>query len=160
MDADFELDESGELQEAGFRRTMYRNNGGRPRGYSPKAAKAAQAKMEGQGEDDDSDPESQEGQISTAVKKAVAQARKETALAGLNELELKIKSGEYLPRSAYREATATLLATLAQGLRSLPDTLESRVGLDPRALELVDTAVTEALNNVAETLALFTGDGA
>lgn len=158
MNADFDLGPDGEVQDIGFRRTMYKNPGGRPRGYSPKAAKELQAKIEA-GEDlEADDPESQEGQLSTAVKKAVAQARKETALAGLNELELKIKSGEYLPRAAYREATATLLATLAQSLRSLPDVLESRAGLQPAVLEIVDAAVTEVLDNIADTLALFTGD--
>ena len=40
-----------------------------------------------------------------------AKARNEAAKAGLNELELKIKSNEYLSRTAYREASATLLAS-------------------------------------------------
>lgn len=95
-------------------------------------------------------------QLSASARTAVAKARKETALAGLNELALQIKTGEYLPRAAYQEATATLLAMLSQGLRSLPDTLERKCNLPPEALELVEQVIDEGLNEVAQTLALFT----
>ena len=86
-----------------------------------------------------------------------AKARNEAAKAGLNELELKIKSGEYLSRSAYREASATLLAELAQGLRSLPDTLERKFGLSPEALLHVEKTIDEAMQAVADGLELFAG---
>ncbi|WP_313330677.1 hypothetical protein [Comamonas sp.] len=161
MDADFDLGPDGEVRESGFRRAMYKNPGGRPRGYSPKIAREIKERLTaGESDEDEVDPESQEGQITTAVKTAVAKARKETARAGLNELELKIKTREYLPRAAYREATATLLATLSQGMRSLTDTLESKCGLPPAALEVVDEVINESLKNIAETLALFAGDEA
>lgn len=86
-----------------------------------------------------------------------AKARNEAAKAGLNELELKIKSGEYLSRAAYREASATLLAELAQGLRSLPDTLERKFGLSPEALLHVERTIDEAMQGVADGLELFAG---
>lgn len=86
-----------------------------------------------------------------------AKARNEAAKAGLNELELKIKSGEYLSRTAYREASATLLAELAQGLRSLPDTLERKFGLSPEALLHVEKTIDEAMQSVADGLELFAG---
>lgn len=86
-----------------------------------------------------------------------AKARNEAAKAGLNELELKIKSGEYLSRAAYREASATLLAELAQGLRSLPDTLERKFGLSPEALLHVERTIDEAMQTVADGLELFAG---
>lgn len=88
-----------------------------------------------------------------------AKARNEAAKAGLNELELKIKSGEYLSRTAYREASATLLAELAQGLRSLPDTLERKFGLSPEALLHVEKTIDEAMQGVADGLELFAGSG-
>ena len=86
-----------------------------------------------------------------------AKARNEAAKAGLNELELKIKSNEYLSRTAYREASATLLAELAQGLRSLPDTLERKFGLSPEALLHVERTIDEAMQGVADGLELFAG---
>lgn len=86
-----------------------------------------------------------------------AKARNEAAKAGLNELELKIKSGEYLSRSAYREASATLLAELAQGLRSLPDTLERKFGLPPNVVQHIESTLDEAMKSVADGLELFAG---
>src|SRR5574344_1261026 len=160
MHADFDLSPDGDLVERVVRKPFTpppQNKGGRPHGYSPKKAAEVKARMEA-GELDDVDPASEDGQMATSVKHAIAKARKETALADLNELEFKIKSGQYLPRSAYREATATLLATLSQGMRSLTDTLESKFGLAPEVLEQIDAQVNESLNNIAETLAMFAGE--
>lgn len=158
MDADFELGEDGAVDElpAGFRRGFYRPEGGRRPGYSPRKAKDLQDRIAA-GEDDGIDDTDEEAaNLSASARTALAKARKETALAGLNELQLKVKSGEYLPRAAYQEATATLLAMLSQGLRSLPDTLERKCNLPPDALELVEQVIDEGLNEVAQTLALFT----
>ena len=158
MEADFDLQADGKVKPTARR--------GRPSYYKQSRAKEIEAKLRdagigGESDDDpgdDTDPSSDEGRMKTAVKLGVAKARKEVALAGLNELELKIKTGEYLPRAAYREATATLLATLSQGLRSLPDTLERECGLAPDVLDMVDAVINSALSEVAESLALFTGD--
>lgn len=159
MSADFELGDEGHVEELpdGFRRGFYRPEGGRRPGYSVKKSRDLQDKIEAGGNTSEVDEGTEAGaQLSASARKAVAQARKETALAGLNELELKRKSGEYLPRAAYQEATATLLAMLSQGLRSLPDTLERKCNLPPEALELVEQVIDQGLNEVAQTLALFT----
>jgi hypothetical protein len=84
-----------------------------------------------------------------------AKARNEAAKAGLNEIELKIKSGQYLERAAFREATATLLAELAQGLRGLPDRLERKFDLRPEQIQLVADEIDNALAGVADGLELF-----
>ena len=156
MEADFDLDESGQVRPTSKPRRYQPGMGGRPAGYSPGKAKEMQERMEAGETPDEDDPESEEGRLSTSVKTAIAKARKETALAGLNELDLKVKSGQYLPRDAYQQATATLLAMLSQGLRSLPDTLERKCNLPPEALEMVEAVIDESLLSIADTLALFT----
>lgn len=161
MEADFDLGEDGELVDApGFRRGTYRPRGGRPPGYSPKKAAAlandiARNSATAAPPTPPADPD-EDSNLAVSVRLNIAKARKEAALAGLNELQLKIKSGEYLPRDAYREATATLVAMLSQGLRSLPDLLERRCNLPPEALQMVEVAIDESLSHLAEQLALFT----
>ena len=49
-----------------------------------------------------------------------ARARKEAALADKYELEYKIQSGEYVSRDSVKQASATVLSTIAQTLRSVP----------------------------------------
>lgn len=88
------------------------------------------------------------------VKTRVARADKLRTDADRAALKLAIERGEFLPRDAYREASATLLAHLAQGLRCLPDTLERR-GVPVEACEAVERAVDEALAAVADGLELF-----
>lgn len=82
----------------------------------------------------------------------VAKARNEAAKADLNELELRIKSGEYVDRAAVREATATALASMAQTLRSVPDDLERRLGIDPSLAEEIGNRIDAALNTLADKL--------
>lgn len=158
MSADFELGEDGSVEELpdGFRRGFYRPEGGRRPGYSVKKSRELQDRLEAGGTSEVDEDNEEGAQLSASARTALAKARKETALAGLNELELKRKSGEYLPRAAYQEATATLLAMLSQGLRSLPDTLERKCNLPPEALELVEGVIDQSLNEIAQTLALFT----
>ena len=117
--------------------------------------------MEQSGEDLMGDsPAGGEDVTTTAIRKARALARKEEALAGLNELDLKVKSGQYLERAAFREAAATLLAELGQSLRSLPDTLERKHALSPQIVQEVEKSIDEALANVANGLEMFTGASA
>ena len=73
----------------------------------------------------------------------------------LVQLVLTGRAQEYLPRAAYQEATATLLSMLAQGLRSLPDTIERKFNVPTDVLQLIEAAIDDALNEVADTLALF-----
>lgn len=88
-----------------------------------------------------------------------AKARNEAAKADLNELEFKVKSGQYLERAAFREASATLLAELAQGLRGLPDKLERKFHLSPQQVQLISDDIDAALASVAAGLELFTEQG-
>lgn len=148
MSIDFELDASGNaIPTSGWGGS--RKGAGRKKGYSPKKARELEVAEVGSTDDP-------EEVTSTALKKAKAVARKEEALAGLNELELKIKSGEYLDRAAFREASSTLLAELAQTLRSLPDTLERKHALPPKVVLDVERTIDDALSSVAAGLAAFT----
>lgn len=85
-------------------------------------------------------------------------ARNEAAKADLNELEFKIKSGEYVPRASVQQAAATVLATLAQALRSLPDTLERKFNLQPEIAERIGIEIDTALDGAAEDLRMFGGE--
>lgn len=86
----------------------------------------------------------------------LARARNEAAKADLNELEFKIKSGEYVPRDAVRQAAATMLATLSQALRSLPDTLERKCNMQPSEAELVERTIDAVLDGLADDLQMLT----
>jgi phage terminase Nu1 subunit (DNA packaging protein) len=88
----------------------------------------------------------------------IARARKEAALADMHELQFKIKSGEYVSRTAVREATATLLSNLAQSLRSLPDNLERKYSLPPEVVSAIERDVDGTLSDISEGLAMFTSE--
>lgn len=85
-----------------------------------------------------------------------AKARNESAKAELNELEVKIKTGEYGSRAAYRQAAATALASLAQTLRSVPDNLERRMGVSPEVAQEVGDQIDAALNDLASEFEMMT----
>lgn len=148
MHADFDLAPDGSLTPS---RGGRREGAGRKPGYSPKNAEALDQLSDADLSDlpDDS--------TTTAIKKARAIARKEEALANQAELKYKIDSKEYLSRSAFREASATLLAELAQALRSLPDTLERKHHLPADVLLVVEAAIDDALQTVADGMEMFTG---
>lgn len=86
-----------------------------------------------------------------------ARARKETALAGKHEIELKELQGEFVPRSAFRDASATLLAELVQSLRGLPDMLERQHGLTAEQAQAVENDVNSALEDVRKGLQKLMG---
>lgn len=87
-----------------------------------------------------------------------ARARNEKAKADLNELEVKIKSGEYVARAAVQQAAATMLASIAQTLRSIPDTLERRVNLSPDTAELVGVEIDAILEGLGDELRMLAGE--
>lgn len=89
-----------------------------------------------------------------------AKMRKERALADQHELAFKIKSGQYVARGAVREASATLLANLAQSLRSLPDNLERKFNLSPDVAQEIEKVIDASLADVSEGLAMFTDESA
>ena len=78
-----------------------------------------------------------------------ARARNESAKADLNELDLAIKRGEYVPRAEVQAATATALSALSQTLRSVPDNLERTLGLSPDIAQEVGRQIDEALDDMA-----------
>ena len=85
-----------------------------------------------------------------------AKARKEASLADMHELNFKIKLGQYVERAAYREASATLVANMAQTLRSLADNLERKFSLDPKIAVAIEAEIDAALNDVASGLQKLT----
>ena len=152
MDADFELDSDGYAQVIpthGGRR----EGAGAPKGLS---REQMQARSDAADAGEELDPDSGD-RLTIATRKAKAVALKEESIAGLRALELQVETKKYLPRDAYREATATLLATLSQALRSIPDTLERKHGLPPAALQYIEATIDEQLSSAAATLALFAG---
>lgn len=78
-----------------------------------------------------------------------ARARNESAKADLNELDLAIKRGEYVPRAEVQAATATALSALSQTLRSVPDNLERTLGLSPDMAQEVGRQIDAALDDMA-----------
>lgn len=86
-----------------------------------------------------------------------ARTRNETAKAGLNEIELKIKSGEYIARAAVQTASATALATMAQTMRSIPDNME-RKGVDPEVCVLVERIIDEVMAGLSQELEMLSSE--
>lgn len=89
-----------------------------------------------------------------------ARARNETAKADLNELDLAVKRGEYVARSAVQQATATALSALTQTLRSIPDDLERTLGMDPHLAQDVGARIDAALQVLATQFEDVTRDAA
>ena len=125
MHADFELDSNGEVRPRGFGQGK---GGGRPLGYQPSAGKRL---MDGEDEGDGTESEP----TSLAVRKARAQTSDLEWKALQSELNYKTDSGEYLSRVAFKEASATLLAEVAQALGESPG--------DARVAEVVDDAAED-----------------
>lgn len=87
-----------------------------------------------------------------------AKARNERAKADLNELEYKIKSGQFLPRVAIQQAAATTIASFAQSVRSIPDNLERTLGVSPEVAEAVGRALDAALEDLANEFCMMAGE--
>jgi phage terminase Nu1 subunit (DNA packaging protein) len=130
MHADFDLDSNGSVRPSG--RGGYRENGGRkPAGYV-KPQEVVDYERE--------------------------KARNEKAKADLNELDFKVKSGEYVSREAVQQAAATMLASIAQTLRSIPDTLERKINLSPDAAEEIGLQIDAILEGLGDELHMLAGD--
>jgi phage terminase Nu1 subunit (DNA packaging protein) len=89
-----------------------------------------------------------------------ARARNELAKAKINEIEAKVKADEYVERAAVRQAAATAMSSIAQTLRSIPDLLERRLGIDPTLAEEIGRQIDESLNELAEEFRLMGGGDA
>ena len=147
MRADFELDKSGTLHPKGFGRGA---GAGRKPGFQPKIAQKMQDADLFVADEVASEP------TTLAVRKARAQTAEIEWKALQAELNYKKDSGEYLSRSAFREASATLLAEVAQALRSLPDILERKCSLAPDALVKSEQVIDDALSTLSAGLEMFT----
>lgn len=131
MHADFELEQDGSVRRSSGRGGARPNTGPKPAGYVKPQELI------------DLDRE---------------KARNEKAKADLNELEFKVKSGEYVSRAAVQQAAATMLASIAQTLRSIPDTLERRVNLSPDTAELVGNEIDSILEGLGDELRMLAGE--
>lgn len=145
MNADFELQTDGTLRpNKGGRR----EGAGRKPGYSPKDA--------------DSAATPNDAHLSEGTKRAIelsnAKLAKAQADAKNAELKFQIDSGEYLSRSAYREASAEALASVASHIRQIPDILEKEFGLDPAVLVKIEESINESLTTLANELEMFVTD--
>lgn len=85
-----------------------------------------------------------------------ARARNETAKAVINEVEAKIKTGEYGSRVAFRQATATAMASLTQTLRSIPDNIERKLGVSGTVAAEVGALIDAALDDLATEFEMMT----
>lgn len=83
-------------------------------------------------------------------------ARHEKAKADLAELAFRTKVGELVARAAVKQGAATAFATLAQGLRTIPDLLERRHAIDPEVAETVGREIDECLDALATALEMMT----
>jgi hypothetical protein len=82
------------------------------------------------------------------AKREAAAAIKEEVLAKKATLEYEVQQGNYLPRDAIISATARAYSALAQGIRSIPDMLERRLGLDPIVCVRIGEIQDEALSSL------------
>lgn len=139
MHADFELTADGTVRTGPGGR---REGAGRPKGYSPKEAELPD--------------EYQSEATKRAIRKSDATIAKLEAEAQMAALKFEIESGNYLPRDAYREASATLLAEVAQAIRGLPDLLERKANLSPDQVVLCEKVIDDALATLSSGLAMFT----
>jgi hypothetical protein len=90
---------------------------------------------------------------------ATARARKESAAAAMAELQYRIKSSEYVSRDSVQAAVASALAAMAQSLRSIPDNIERKIGVDPEVAQEVGFLIDEAMDSLADELERMARDG-
>jgi phage terminase Nu1 subunit (DNA packaging protein) len=87
-----------------------------------------------------------------------AKARHESVKADLAELEFRRVRGELVSRAMVKQASATALATLAQALRTIPDTLERKHNITPELAEMIGKEVDDALDAVADMFEMMTAE--
>ncbi len=82
----------------------------------------------------------------------IERARHEAIKADQREFKLQQERGEYVSRAAQQQASSTLLALVAQSLRSIPDNLERTLALPPATVEAIAVAIDSALAELAAGL--------
>ena len=78
--------------------------------------------------------------------------RKNLADAKLKEHALQVRAGEYLPREAVRSGAARAFAVCANQIRSIPDAIERKTGVDPKVIDLLEAAIDGTLTELADDL--------
>lgn len=86
-----------------------------------------------------------------------ARARNEAAKAQLNELKFEVDSHNWVSRAAVRQASATAMASMAQGLRGVEDNLE-RQGVPIDVCQKVGEAISRALEALGNELEMMAGN--
>ena len=81
-----------------------------------------------------------------------SKARHEAAKAQLAELELRVKTRQYVSREVVRETIATAIAALAQRLRAVPDLAERRLALASTVVALLGSEIDDALDQAANQI--------
>jgi len=84
-----------------------------------------------------------------------ARAKNEVHKAQLNELEVATRRGKLLQKSDVEVAASRLHAFLAQSLRSLPDDLERKCGLDPVQVQYVQDYIDALTTDIRGRLSSF-----
>lgn len=67
-------------------------------------------------------------------------------------LQIEERTGQLVPAAEVERVIATMLATVAQGLRAIPDNLERRSGCSPEVSAMVQEAIDAAMDSVADEL--------
>ena len=91
------------------------------------------------------------------IEYSVARARKEAWTAKKVELDYRIQKNEYVLRAEVRQVCATAFSSLTQTLRSIPDLLERREGLDPLIAEKVSEVIDTVLDDIANEFEMLGG---
>lgn len=84
-----------------------------------------------------------------------ARAQNELIKAKLGEIELGKQRGELLRKNDVEVAASRLHAFLAQSLRSLPDDLERKCGLDPTQVQFVQDYIDSLTTDIRARLSSF-----
>ncbi|MCK7461100.1 MAG: DUF1441 family protein [Sphingobacterium sp.] len=67
--------------------------------------------------------------------------------------ELQVRDRELIPVADVEQAIATAFSAIAQGIRSIPDNLERRIGCSPDVAEAVERILDEEMTALSERLA-------
>lgn len=87
-----------------------------------------------------------------SVRMARAKVAKEEQAARLTQLKADELEGQLVSRDAVGRGIATALATLAQGIRGIPDLLERKHALDPHLVQVIADELDDMLGTLATAL--------
>lgn len=138
-----------------------RPGAGRPKGYKQAAVRAAvgAAPAKPKAAKADKGPPQQRqaeggqtGHVDSYALLAKSKAKREYYRANEAELDYRTKIGELCEVAEVQRVFATVIATMVQGLRNIPDMLERRVGLTPAQAEQSEEVINGELAAMKEKL--------